>query len=115
MGRFVRLFGCIAGVACGLHLAGCVSRTLPLPPPDIDPLGAPSVEGLVLVKGTAQEGAAVGIMNDSTMNGVIVTSPGKGCDRSCPFSANIAARSGDTLHIWQFYETNSSVDPKVPR
>jgi hypothetical protein len=115
MVRFARLGGCIAGVAFGLQLAGCLSRTLPLPPPDIDPLVAPNAEGLVVVKGTAQEGAAVGVMNNSTMNGVIVTSPDKGCDRSCRFQTSIAAKSGDTLHIWQFYETNSSVDPKVPR
>jgi hypothetical protein len=115
MVRIAKLGGYIAGAAFGLQVAGCTSRTLPLPPPDVDPLVAPNAQGLVLVSGTAQEGAAIGILNDSSMAGVIVTSPDKGCERSCRFEASIQARPGDALRIWQFFETTSSVDRVVPK
>ena len=95
-------------------LAGCTARTLPLPPPDVDALSPPSAEGLLQVKGTAQEGAAVGVLNESSGLGVIVSSPMEGCDRVCPFQAELAAEPGDALRIWQFFETSSSAERVVP-
>lgn len=94
--------------------AGCTSRTLPLPPPDVDPLPAPNAQGLVRVSGTAQEGASVGVLNDETMTGVIVTSTTQDCSRSCPWEAFVSAKVGDQLRIWQFFETNSSAERVVP-
>jgi hypothetical protein len=93
---------------------GCTSRTLPLPPPDVDPLPAPNAQGLVRVSGTAQEGASVGVLNDGTMTGVIVTSTADNCSRSCPWEAFVSAKAGDQLRIWQFFETNSSAERTVP-
>jgi hypothetical protein len=108
-------WGSIAVAATAIQLASCTARTLPLPPPDLDPLVAPNAQGLVLVTGMSQEGAAVAVLNESTGNGVIVTSPMKGCDHACRFQASIAAKSGDTLRVWQFYETSSTRDLKVPK
>jgi hypothetical protein len=105
----------VAVSAMALSLASCTARTLPLPPPDLDPLVAPNAQGLVLVTGMCQEGAAVAVLNESTNTGVIVTSPMKNCDHSCRFEASIAAKSGDRLRIWQFYETTSTADLKVPK
>ena len=102
-------------LALGLLAQGCASRTLPLPPPNIDlPLAAPNTQGLVVVRGTAQEGAAVGVMNDSTLSGVIVTSGQTGCDRSCPFEARISAKPGDGIRVWQFFETAIPTQIEVP-
>jgi hypothetical protein len=95
-------------------LTGCTARTLPLPPPDVDALSAPNAEGLLRVTGNAQEGAAVGVLNESSGLGVIVTSPKEGCDRVCPFSAELAAEPGDALRIWQFFETSRSAERVVP-
>lgn len=98
----------------GLALTGCTARTLPLPPPDVDPLSGPNAQGLLQVSGTAQEGAAVGVLNETSGLGVIVTSPMDGCDRVCPFQAELAAEPGDALRIWQFFETSSSAERLVP-
>jgi hypothetical protein len=105
----------IVAAALGLLAVGCVSRTLPLPPPDIDgPLALPNAQGLVLVRGTAQEGAAIGVMNDRTLTGVIVTSDETGCERSCPFEARIKAQPGDNVRVWQFFETSIPSQLPVP-
>lgn len=104
------LFAC-ALIGAG---AGCTSRTLPLPPPVVDQVVAPNQQGLVLVSGHAQEGASVGVLNDSTMTGVIVTSTAQDCHRTCPWEAMVPAKSGDQLRIWQFFETSSSEERVVP-
>ena len=52
----ILMLGCTA-------LGGCTSRTLPLPPPTVEELGAPDADGLVLVRGLALEGASVGVLN----------------------------------------------------
>lgn len=94
--------------------AGCTSRTLPLPPPVVDPVDAPNAQGLVRVSGHAHENASVGVLNDSTMTGVIITSPSTDCGRACPWEAEVPAKPGDVLRIWQFFETSSSKDIEVP-
>jgi hypothetical protein len=53
-------------------------------------------------------------MNDSTLTGVIVISEDQGCDRSCPFEAELEAEPGDVIRVWQFYETPSSLQVVVP-
>jgi len=105
--------GHIALALLGLALgAGCTSRTIPLPPPAIDEVSAP-VDGLVTVRGSALEGASVGILNEDRMAGVITTSPETGC-RECPFEAQIEAEAGDHLRAWQFRETSNPRDLQVP-
>ena len=94
--------------------ASCTSRTLPLPPPVVDPIPTPNAQGLVRVSGLAHENASVGVLNDTTMTGVIVTSPDSDCSSACTWEVLVPARSGDVLRIWQFFETNSSADRVVP-
>jgi hypothetical protein len=107
-----RATGWIALLAVGLA-ASCTSRTLPLPPPSVT-VGPPNAQGLSLVTGTAQENASIGILNDNTSQGIIVTSQETDCSSACAFRAEIPAEVGDTLRIWQFFETTSGVDREVP-
>lgn len=93
---------------------GCTARTLPLPPPDIQQVTAPDADGMVWVRGLALEGAGVGVYNDADGEGVITSPDGGGCDNSCPFEARVPAQAGDSLRVWQFFETNSTVDTFVP-
>ena len=74
----------------------------------------PDASGHVTVTGLSQEGASVGVLNDATMTGVIVTTPEQGCDRSCPFEAQVAAEPGDSIRVWQFFETGDSNELIVP-
>lgn len=106
--------GWIGLLVLGLGAASCTSRTLPLPPPVVDMVGPPNQQGLSLVTGTAHENASIGIVNDRTMTGVIVTSQETNCSSTCPFEAQIEARSGDVLRVWQFFETTSSREVEVP-
>jgi hypothetical protein len=94
--------------------AGCTSRTVPLPPPIVESLSLPNEDGLVRVRGLAHEGASIGVMNEATQEGVVVTSHETGCDSSCAFEAHIAAEVGDTIRVWQFFETESSRHVEVP-
>ena len=94
--------------------SACASRTLPLPPPDVDPLAAPNSQGLVLVQGTANPGASIGVLNERTEKGLIGTADAK-CDVACPFKLQIEAKAGDPIRVWQFYTTPSSRDLKVPK
>ena len=104
------LFVCCAALAWG----GCVSRTLPLPPPEVSSVSSPNGSGLVTVSGFALEGASVGVVNDRTLAGTITTSPKDNCDHTCPFTATLPARSGDSLRVWQFFETEGSIEAVVP-
>lgn len=107
--------GWIALLALGLQAAaGCTSRTLPLPPPEVDFVAAPNAQGLVLVRGTAQGGASIGVVNDRTQSGVIVTSSETDCTRSCPYEALVSAEAGDQLRVWQFFETANPREVLVP-
>jgi hypothetical protein len=109
-----RATGWFVLLALGLAAAGCTSRTLPLPPPSIDSVAAPNAQGLSVVTGTAHENASIGIVNDSTLEGVIVTSHETDCSSTCPFEAAIPASAGDRLRAWQFFETTSSREVEVP-
>lgn len=95
-------------------VAGCTSRTLPLPPPEVVEVSAPDADGLVTVRGLALEGAGIGVLNDMDGEGVIVSPLETGCDSACPFEARLPAESGDPLRVWQFFETTSTTDVAVP-
>lgn len=94
---------------------GCASRTLPLPPPEVSQVSGPGGGGRVTVTGFALEGASVGIVNDRTLQGTIVTSPSTGCDQVCPFQATLEASAGDSLRVWQFFETEGAHEALVPQ
>lgn len=94
--------------------AGCTSRTLPLPPPEVSRVSAPDGDGWVSVSGLALEGASIGVVNDRTLEGVISSSPQDGCDSACRWQARLQARAGDSLRVWQFFETTGGKEVVVP-
>src|SRR4051812_26535018 len=49
------LIAAIVGLAL-FSSSGCVSRTLPLPPPEVSSVSSPTMQGLVTVKGFCLEG-----------------------------------------------------------
>jgi hypothetical protein len=100
----------VAGGVAG----GCTSRTVPLPPPTVDYLSMPDDDGMVTVRGLAHEGAGIGVINDRTLEGVVVTSPDDDCGNACRWEARVAAEIGDPLRVWQFFETESSRHVEVP-
>jgi hypothetical protein len=97
-----------------LLTASCASRTTPLPPPEVLSVSAPDASGLVSVTGYALEGAAVGVVNDATLIGVITSNDTPGCARTCMFHATVAAKSGDNLRVWQFFDIEGGQDAPVP-
>jgi hypothetical protein len=97
-----------------LSWAGCISRTTPLPPPEVSAVSLPDADGRVTVTGLALEGAAIGVINNRTLEGVITSSPMPDCHSACPFEAHLAAESGDSLRVWQFFETDGLQDVPVP-
>jgi hypothetical protein len=97
-----------------LLLSSCTARTLPLPPPIVQSLSAPDPQGMVHVSGLCHEGASVGVMNEATSEGVVTASPEVGCDSSCPWEARIRADEDDPIRVWQFFETESSLQVVVP-
>ena len=77
-------------------LTGCSSTpTLPLPPPVVS-VGVPSLQGLVVVEGMANELAYVHVLNQDTDQGKIARASEVGA-----FRIELEARSGDTLVVWQ--------------
>ena len=100
----------IAGLTAG---PSCVSRTTPLPPPEVSSVSLPNADGIVTVTGQALEGSSVGVINNSSLEGVITTPP-PDCGNTCRFEAHLPADSGDTLRVWQFTETDGLQDVPVP-
>lgn len=94
--------------------AGCTSRTVPLPPPEVSLVSAPDSNGRVAVSGWALEEASVGVFNEDTERGVVVPTTGEDCSSRCPFEAEVLASPGDTLRVWQFTNTESSIFATVP-
>lgn len=108
--------GCalVLGAALTLASPACTSRTLPLPPPEVTQVGTPDMNGMVTVMGRAREGASVGVINDATATGIVVTSHQEQCGSACEFEATLEAASGDQLRVWQFYETEGTIEAMVP-
>jgi hypothetical protein len=94
---------------------GCTTRTTPLPPPEINLVTSPDSEGLVTVTGLALEGASIAVVNNRTLEGVISSSAKDNCDSTCAFEIKLAADSGDTLRVWQFFEAGGALDVAVPK
>ena len=97
-----------------LSVAACVSRTTPLPPPEVRTVSRPSDSGDVTVTGFALEGASVAVVNERTLQGTITTPEQKGCNSVCEFKALLKADSGDSVRVWQFFETEGSINATVP-
>lgn len=95
-------------------LAGCTSRTTPLPPPEVSSVSRPSDAGEVSVVGLALEGASVGVINERTFEGVITTPDRLSCTSVCEFRAVLRAEAGDPLRVWQFQGTEGGIETFVP-
>ena len=76
---------------------GCLSPTIPLPPPDPDEVSVSSPDdfGLVTVKGKVLEEVYVSCLNERTDEGVITKSGPEGY-----FDLKIAAQVKDALTLW---------------
>lgn len=112
--RMTRLGMAALGLLGGLTLAACTSRTVPLPPPTVDSVSA-SAMGLVVVRGLAAEGASIAVLNEESQAGVIVISRETDCSSACAFRAELAAEPGDSLRLWQFFDTSNPINVQVPR
>jgi hypothetical protein len=97
-----------------LAFAACDSRTTPLPPPEVKTVSRPSDSGDVTVLGFALEGASVAVVNERTLQGAITTPEQKGCSSVCEFHAVLQGEAGDSLRVWQFFETEGSINASVP-
>jgi hypothetical protein len=111
----MRSLTCTLLIVAGLGWGGCTSRTTPLPPPEVTTVSKPSADGLVTVVGIALEGASVGVVNERTLEGTITTSPTDACKSVCMFTAKLAADSGDSLRVWQFFDTDGAQEVQVPQ
>jgi hypothetical protein len=101
-------------IALALAATSCTSRTTPLPPPEVNNVSRPTDVGDVTVVGLALEGASVAVINERTLEGAITTPEQDGCHSVCEFRAVVRAESGDALRVWQFFETEASIDTSVP-
>lgn len=88
-----------------LCVSGCLSPTLPLPPPSRpDTIEGPDQQGLVHVEGTVPGYAEAFLKNDRTGVGVFQQT-----GRDGRYSLSIAAQPGDYLQLW--YEQNGDESP----
>lgn len=92
----------------------CTSRTTPLPPPIVTMIGRPDDAGQVSVVGQALSGASIGVINERTLAGVITTPDANTCKTMCEFRVELAAEGGDSLRVWQFFETEGIQEVTVP-
>jgi hypothetical protein len=100
-------------IPCLVGASACTSRTTPLPPPSVTMVSRPSDAGQVTVLGLSLSGASIGVINERTLQGVITT-PDDTCKTTCEFRAVLAAESGDSLRVWQFFETEGIQEVSVP-
>jgi hypothetical protein len=93
-------------VAAGVLVAGCLSPTLPLPPPDRPDVSAPDASGLVRVQGIAVAQAEVIAWNHNTdlIAGQVTTDDAR-------YDFTIKADAGDTLELW--YIQGSDESPSI--
>jgi hypothetical protein len=101
------------GVVC---LAGCLSPTLPVPPPASPEVGPPDADGMVTVKGSkgsAQASADVMVWNPNLDGGTGVT---KRAAADGSWQIRIGAKTGDILSITQTvgFEQSTPLELTVP-
>ena len=99
--------------ACGLVAAGCLSPTLPLPPPENPSISKIDADGYVTLtggEGSAQSGALVYAYNRATNDGDFQAATINGA-----YQLRVLARVGDQIAVWQAegQETSTSIYVKV--
>ena len=95
---------------------GCLSPTLPIPPPDSAVASVPDLNGEVTVSGgagSAQSGAIISVWNSNYVDPTSGTT-GTGVDQPVAtdgsWTAQIHGKSGDLLYIHQSYDGETSPD-----
>jgi len=81
--------------AAGLLVSGCLSPTLPLPPPDRPDVSSPDQSGLVRIQGVASPQSEVIALNHG--NNVIA---GQVLRDSSRYDFTIQGEVGDAIEIW---------------
>ena len=99
--------------ACGLVAAGCLSPTLPLPPPENPSVSTVDSDGYVTLtgsEGSAQSGAMVYAFNRATNDGDFRVATQNGA-----YELRVRAAVGDRIAVWQAdgQETSTSIYVKV--
>jgi hypothetical protein len=90
-------------VVAGALVAGCLSPTLPLPPPSRPTVEGPDQDGMVTLDGAVQGDAAVYSANPRTgdIRGQFTAADGH-------YHFQIAAEVGDELELWYSVGTMNS-------
>ena len=92
----------------GLCLAGCLSPTLPLPPPAAPSVTSPDANGMVRIEGVAATYAEVIAWNRRT--DLIA---GQVTRESPSYSIEMAAQIDDTIEVWYIQGDTESPSVKV--
>lgn len=85
---------CVVSVTAFVSLVGCLSPTLPLPPPNQPTVTGPNAEGFARLRGSAPAGSWVTAYNRNLGLGYIQDVP-KGA-----YDLEIRARVGDEIAVW---------------
>lgn len=95
-------------VASSVFVGGCLSPTLPLPPPSRPNVFPPDESGNVRVTGLVQSRATAYVHNQRTdqIAGEVTGSDGR-------YDIVIAAEVGDRLFVWQAFQTEESSPTEV--
>jgi hypothetical protein len=101
-----RLFLLLAGLAV-VFGTGCLSPTLPLPPPNRpDTVEGPDAQGMVRISGTVHSNSLVYAFNAQNSQGVFQRVGGNG-----RYNLTIAAQIGDEITLW--YESEGETSPAI--
>ena len=108
--------GLVRSLALGalVALGGCLSPTLPVPPPGQPEVEGPDASGLVTLKGakdSAQPNAEVAAYNPATKDGRFTVSAADGS-----WQIVLPASSKQTLWVWQTvgFERSAQIEVRVP-
>lgn len=103
--------GMLFGIAVSLFASGCLSPTLPLPPPSQPEVSAPNADGNVRISGVVQSRATVFALNQRTDQIV-----GEVTGHDGAYDLSMRAEVGDRISVWQSIRTKESgtVEVVVP-
>lgn len=91
---FRRRSVCVVSVTALLSLVGCLSPTLPLPPPNEPTVTGPNSEGWARLRGSAPKGSWITAYNRNLALGYIQDVP------EGAYDFEIQARVGDEIVLW---------------
>lgn len=95
--------GTLIGLSMALLSTGCLSPTLPLPPPSRPEVSAPDAEGNIRISGVVQSRATVFALNQRTDQVVGEITGADGV-----YDLSMQAEVGDLISVWQSIDTKES-------